>query len=422
MQNEAQISQPPAVSFRQAGLEAGGPPCCAWRQPCSRARAGALAAAASPRPCCRCRRLGRVIDQTGTRSRRRSGRRSPTNSPPSKTKPAARRSSLLMVATTAPGGHRRLRPRVADQWKIGRLAVGDGLLIVVAKNDHRVRIEVAKALEGAVPDLAAGRSSARPSARPSAGDYAGGLNAAIDALMHPAMKGCPSRILRRGPARRCRKPGLQPAGSGDLPVRRRARDRRGAHRHPRPQAGLAGHRTRPAGMGWWLSASLASPGRRGASSRSHRRAGAGHRRGRRGGVGGTRAAGRRSSSAAAAVGAAGAAAAAVAASAPAAAAISAAAALGRLVMNRFCASSSTAGSTSAMPRRTLDDAAARAHRGARVAASEAPQRRDPRLRRGRPAAVLPVARRPARERALAMFGKLRVWDTEHNNGVLIGST
>ena len=60
-----------------------------------------------------------------------------------------------MVASTQPEDIAAYGQRVADQWKIGRLAVGDGLLIVVAKNDHRVRIEVAKALEGAVPDLAA---------------------------------------------------------------------------------------------------------------------------------------------------------------------------------------------------------------------------------------------------------------------------
>ena len=75
---------------------------------------------------------------------------------------------VLMVASTQPEDIAAYGQRVADQWKIGRLAVGDGLLIVVAKNDHRVRIEVAKALEGAVPDLAAKQIISGPSARPSA--------------------------------------------------------------------------------------------------------------------------------------------------------------------------------------------------------------------------------------------------------------
>ena len=60
-----------------------------------------------------------------------------------------------MVPTTQPEDIAAYAQRVGDTWKIGRRDVGDGLLIVVAKNDRRVRIEVAKTLEGAVPDLAA---------------------------------------------------------------------------------------------------------------------------------------------------------------------------------------------------------------------------------------------------------------------------
>jgi uncharacterized protein len=91
---------------------------------------------------------------------------------------------VLMVPTTQPEDIVSYAHRVADTWKIGRREVGDGLLIVVAKNDRRVRIEVAKALEGAVPDLAARQIIDRaitPAFR--AGDFAGGLSAAVDALM-----------------------------------------------------------------------------------------------------------------------------------------------------------------------------------------------------------------------------------------------
>ncbi|MEO5735662.1 MAG: TPM domain-containing protein [Rubrivivax sp.] len=90
---------------------------------------------------------------------------------------------VLMVPTAAPEDLAAFAQRVADAWKIGRREVGDGVLLVVAKNDRRVRIEVAKALEGAVPDLAARRiidSAITPAFR--AGDYAGGLNAAVDGL------------------------------------------------------------------------------------------------------------------------------------------------------------------------------------------------------------------------------------------------
>ena len=91
---------------------------------------------------------------------------------------------VLLVATTLPEDIAAYAQRVADAWKIGRREVGDGLLVVVATQDRRVRIEVAKALEGAIPDLAARQiidRSLRPAFR--AGDYAGGLNAALDELM-----------------------------------------------------------------------------------------------------------------------------------------------------------------------------------------------------------------------------------------------
>jgi uncharacterized protein len=110
---------------------------------------------------------------------------------------------VLMVPGTAPEDIASYAYRVADTWKIGRREVGDGLLIVVAKNDRRVRIEVAKALEGAVPDLAARQIIDRqisPAFR--AGDFAGGLERAVDALMARIKgEGLPAPDLRdaRGP-------------------------------------------------------------------------------------------------------------------------------------------------------------------------------------------------------------------------------
>ena len=91
---------------------------------------------------------------------------------------------VLMVPATAPEDIAAYAQRVAEAWKIGRRDVGDGVLLVVSKGDRKVRIEVAKALEGAIPDLAARQiidSAVRPAFR--ADDYAGGLNAAIDRLM-----------------------------------------------------------------------------------------------------------------------------------------------------------------------------------------------------------------------------------------------
>ena len=90
---------------------------------------------------------------------------------------------VLMVPTTQPEDIAAYGQRVADSWKVGRRDVGDGLVIVVAKNDRRINIEVAKTLEGAIPDVLAGRiinDQIKPAFK--ANDYAGGLNAAIDRL------------------------------------------------------------------------------------------------------------------------------------------------------------------------------------------------------------------------------------------------
>ena len=90
---------------------------------------------------------------------------------------------VLMVPTTAPEDIAAYAHRVASDWKIGRRDVGDGLLLVVAKNDRRMRIEVARALEGAIPDLAAAHiidDNMAPAFR--AGDYSGGISAALDQI------------------------------------------------------------------------------------------------------------------------------------------------------------------------------------------------------------------------------------------------
>jgi uncharacterized protein len=90
---------------------------------------------------------------------------------------------VVIVPTTQPEDIADYTQRLGDAWKIGRKDVGDGLLVVVAKNDRRVRIAPAKALEGAVPDLAARQiidNAITPAFR--AGDYAGGLNRAVDQL------------------------------------------------------------------------------------------------------------------------------------------------------------------------------------------------------------------------------------------------
>jgi len=90
---------------------------------------------------------------------------------------------VLMVPSTAPEDIAAYANRVGNAWKIGRKNVGDGVLVLVAKDDRRMRIEVAKALEGAIPDIAAARiidDTMKP--RFCTGDFAGGLDAAVQQI------------------------------------------------------------------------------------------------------------------------------------------------------------------------------------------------------------------------------------------------
>ena len=91
---------------------------------------------------------------------------------------------VVIVPTTQPEDIAAYAQRLGDAWKIGRKDVGDGLLLVVAKDDRRLWIATAKALEGAIPDLAA-RQIIRDRITPAFrnGDYAGGLGQGLDALI-----------------------------------------------------------------------------------------------------------------------------------------------------------------------------------------------------------------------------------------------
>ncbi|HET7127099.1 MAG TPA: TPM domain-containing protein [Lysobacter sp.] len=83
---------------------------------------------------------------------------------------------VLMVPTTKPEDIEQYTQRVFDAWKLGRKGIDDAVLIVVAKDDRKVRIQPGYGLEGAIPDITAGRvirEYMAPKFR--SGDYAGGL-------------------------------------------------------------------------------------------------------------------------------------------------------------------------------------------------------------------------------------------------------
>jgi uncharacterized protein len=92
--------------------------------------------------------------------------------------------AVLIVPTTQPEEIEQYGIRVYDQWKLGRKGVDDGAILLVAKNDRRVRIEVGRGLEGAVPDAIANRIIADTiTPHFKLGDYDGGVEAGVDRIV-----------------------------------------------------------------------------------------------------------------------------------------------------------------------------------------------------------------------------------------------
>ncbi len=91
--------------------------------------------------------------------------------------------AVLIVPTTQPEDIAQYSIRVAEKWKLGREKTDDGVLVLVAKDDHRIRIEVGYGLEGAIPDIYAKRIVSEViSPRFKSGDFFGGLDAGVESL------------------------------------------------------------------------------------------------------------------------------------------------------------------------------------------------------------------------------------------------
>ncbi|MGP1676946.1 MAG: TPM domain-containing protein [Burkholderiales bacterium] len=92
--------------------------------------------------------------------------------------------AVLMLPSTQPETIEQYSIRVAEQWKIGRAKTDDGVILIVAKNDQRLRIEVGYGLEGAIPDVVAKRVI-REVIAPHflANDFYGGMRAGTQTLM-----------------------------------------------------------------------------------------------------------------------------------------------------------------------------------------------------------------------------------------------
>ena len=91
--------------------------------------------------------------------------------------------AVLLLPTTEPETIEQFGIRLAEAWKVGRKGADDGLIIIVAKNDRRMRIEVGYGLEGRIPDAIASRIvNERMAPAFKQGDFFGGLAAAIAAV------------------------------------------------------------------------------------------------------------------------------------------------------------------------------------------------------------------------------------------------
>ncbi|NOU45210.1 MAG: YgcG family protein, partial [Methyloglobulus sp.] len=92
--------------------------------------------------------------------------------------------AVLIVPTTEPEDIAEFGIKVADLWRIGRKGVDDGLILIIAKNDRKLRIEVGYGLEGVVPDAVAKRITSeiiKPYLK--SGDFAGGIDAGVNQII-----------------------------------------------------------------------------------------------------------------------------------------------------------------------------------------------------------------------------------------------
>jgi uncharacterized protein len=125
---------------------------------------------------------GRVVDQTGTLAAGDIASLTQTLKDLETRKGS--QIAVLIVPTTDGEAIEPFSLRVAEAWKIGRKKVDDGALLVIAKNDRHLRIEVGYGLEGALTDATTKRiidEDITPKFK--AGDFAGGVSAGVDRMI-----------------------------------------------------------------------------------------------------------------------------------------------------------------------------------------------------------------------------------------------
>jgi uncharacterized protein len=124
----------------------------------------------------------RVVDETGTLSSEQRSSLEATLKDFESRKGA--QIAVLIVPTTQPETIEQYSIRVVEQWKLGRKKVDDGAMLIVAKNDRTLRIEVGYGLEGALNDATSNRIIEETIVpRFKQGDFYGGVKAGLDSMM-----------------------------------------------------------------------------------------------------------------------------------------------------------------------------------------------------------------------------------------------
>jgi uncharacterized protein len=125
---------------------------------------------------------GRVVDQTGTLSSDDIAALTQTLKGLELRKGS--QIAVLIVPTTAPETIEQYSIRVAEAWKIGRKKIDDGALLVIAKDDRHLRIEVGYGVEGALTDVTSKRIIDEViTPKFKSGDFAGGVSAGINRMI-----------------------------------------------------------------------------------------------------------------------------------------------------------------------------------------------------------------------------------------------
>ncbi len=126
--------------------------------------------------------IGRVVDQTGILSSDQVARLEQTLKDFEDRKGS--QIAVLIVSTTAPETIEQYSLRVVEQWKLGRKKIDDGALLIIAKEDRKLRIEVGYGLEGVLNDATAKRiidEIITPRFKNS--DFDGGIEAGVERII-----------------------------------------------------------------------------------------------------------------------------------------------------------------------------------------------------------------------------------------------